>query len=675
MTAPIPPVRPGRVLLVGWDAADWQVIHPLLDAGQMPTLQRLVEGGAMGNLASLQPMLSPILWTSIATGKRADAHGVCGFVEPLPDRSGVRPVGTRTRRAKALWNILSQNELRSVVCGWMASHPAEPVRGAMISNAFAVPTATATPERWPVAEGCVQPPTLAEALAELRVHPGEMDGVWLQQFIPRAAELDQSTPAVQRRLDLLARRLAETVGIHAAATELLETQPWDFGAVYYECIDAVCHEFMPCHAPALPEVPPEEAALYGEVVNMVYRFHDAMLGRLVELAGPEAHVLVVSDHGFESGSRRPRGPVEPAQWHRAQGIFVLHGPGVRADATVEGATLLDISPTVLTLFGLPVGEDMAGKTLVSAFAEPPAISRIPSWEDEPGEDGRLPADAGGEEDPAIAAAVLAQFVALGYLEAPGEDARRAVAQAEAEWDFNRATAQAEGGRPSEAKETFAALTARHPDEARYWHALANACFAAGVPGEAEPCLAALERLEPGRPATAVLRGLLAWTREDLPACAAAFEEAETVAPHDPQTLTLLGRLNLRQRRWAEAEGRFRRALALDPDLADAHYGLSVALPRQDQVEAGISHALRAVGLRHDFPEAHFQLGAVLSRLGWFDRAVQAFEVTLRLRPGFLLAHRYLARIHAREGRLTLAQRHREEAARLLESRFPQPIAD
>ena len=53
---PVPAPAPGRrVLLVGWDAADWQVIHPLLDAGRMPHLQRLVEGGAMGNLQSLAP--------------------------------------------------------------------------------------------------------------------------------------------------------------------------------------------------------------------------------------------------------------------------------------------------------------------------------------------------------------------------------------------------------------------------------------------------------------------------------------------------------------------------------------------------------------------------------------------------------------------------------------------
>src|ERR1700693_3744040 len=116
-----------RVLLVGWDAADWQIIHPLLDAGLLPNLERLINGGAMGNLASLSPMLSPMLWTSIATGKRAYGHGVLGFAEPLPDRSGVRPVGTRTRSCKALWNILSQSGRRSVVVNWQVSHSAEPV--------------------------------------------------------------------------------------------------------------------------------------------------------------------------------------------------------------------------------------------------------------------------------------------------------------------------------------------------------------------------------------------------------------------------------------------------------------------------------------------------------------------------------------------------------------------
>ena len=59
-----------KILLIGWDAADWKIISPLMDAGKMPNLEHLVERGVMGNLSTLYPELSPMLWTSIATGKR-----------------------------------------------------------------------------------------------------------------------------------------------------------------------------------------------------------------------------------------------------------------------------------------------------------------------------------------------------------------------------------------------------------------------------------------------------------------------------------------------------------------------------------------------------------------------------------------------------------------------------
>ena len=68
-----------KVLLIGWDAADWKVIHPLMDQGWMPSLKSLVENGVSGKMATLDPPLSPMLWTSIATGKRPFKHGIHGF--------------------------------------------------------------------------------------------------------------------------------------------------------------------------------------------------------------------------------------------------------------------------------------------------------------------------------------------------------------------------------------------------------------------------------------------------------------------------------------------------------------------------------------------------------------------------------------------------------------------
>src|SRR5215475_8945973 len=129
-----------RVLLIGWDAADWKILSPMMDAGLMPALSRFVERGVMGNISTLRPALSPILWNSIATGKRPDKHGILGFIEPSPDGNGVRPVSSTSRKCKALWNIVTQSGGYAHVAGWYASHPAEPINGVCVSNQFAEPT-------------------------------------------------------------------------------------------------------------------------------------------------------------------------------------------------------------------------------------------------------------------------------------------------------------------------------------------------------------------------------------------------------------------------------------------------------------------------------------------------------------------------------------------------------
>ena len=139
-TAPAPSSEsssssPRKVLLVGWDAADWKVIHPLLDAGKMPHLARFLEQGVMGNIATLQPALSPTLWTSIATGKRPYKHGILGFSEPDPVTGGIRPITNLSRKTKAIWNILNQQGKNTITVGWWPSNPAEPLsKGVMVST-------------------------------------------------------------------------------------------------------------------------------------------------------------------------------------------------------------------------------------------------------------------------------------------------------------------------------------------------------------------------------------------------------------------------------------------------------------------------------------------------------------------------------------------------------------
>ncbi|HVU24522.1 MAG TPA: alkaline phosphatase family protein [Opitutus sp.] len=471
--------RSRKVLLVGWDSADWKVINPLLDAGKLPHLEQLVNGGVIGNLATLYPILSPMLWTSIGTGKRPFKHGIHGFAEPDPHTGGVRPITNLSRQTKAVWNILSQSGKKCVVIGWWPSHPAEPLpEGVTVSNHYQRAPHHDPAQPWPMPPGTVHPARLAETLAELRVHPGELDGSHILPFVPKAAEIDQLK---DRRLEGLAKTIADCTTIHAAATHLIATEPWDFFAVYYDAIDHFGHGFMKYHPPRQAWVPEKDFELYQGVIEAGYRYHDMMLGVLMAMAGPDTTVLLMSDHGFHPDNLRPSAipmePAGPAVEHRHYGIFAMRGPDLKKDERIYGATVLDITPTLLTLFGLPVGRDMDGKPLVNIFAEAPEIETVESWDAIAGNDGSHP--PGAKLDAGDAQEAIKQLEALGYISPLPEDAAKAVEETQQELDYNLACAFTDANRHVEAAALFAKLWAARPDEHRYGAKLLSCQLALG----------------------------------------------------------------------------------------------------------------------------------------------------------------------------------------------------
>ena len=116
----MPPTHRKKVLLVGWDAADWKVINPLVDSGKMPNNQRLIENGSMAQLATLHPPLSPMLWTSTAPQAPFQTRHPT-VSRNSPRGQGVQPVTNLSRKCKAVWNIFNQNDIRSTVIGWWPS--------------------------------------------------------------------------------------------------------------------------------------------------------------------------------------------------------------------------------------------------------------------------------------------------------------------------------------------------------------------------------------------------------------------------------------------------------------------------------------------------------------------------------------------------------------------------
>ena len=635
-----------RVLLVGWDAADWDVITPLMDAGEMPHLQALVDRGVMGNVATLDPPFSPMLWTSIATGKTADKHGIIHFTQPR-ESGGISPVLSTTRTTKAIWNILSQNDLRSVVVGWWPSHPAEPIRGAMVSN-FYHQTAPPAYAPAPMMEGTVHPPELADRLAALRIHESELTGAHLLPFVKGLADVD---PAEDFRVERLARLVAHAASVQSAATYLLETQAWDFGAVYFDCIDHVSHGYINFHPPALPTADPVHAERYADAVNATYRWHDEMLGRLVQLAGPEATVIVVSDHGFESGAGRPLllpdVPAGPSEGHRDYGILVAAGPGIARDQRVYGASLLHLTPSILTLFGLPVGRDMDAPPLAGLFAEPPELALVDSWDDVPGDDGSHPPEAA--DNPYGAREALRQLVDLGYIDEPtGEPAEQAKASAE-QAALNLARVYLSTGRPAPAAELLEPAY-RDADAHRSLYGLWLA-HAYKALGRTDDALALCDELEDqpqvGPAALAVLRADLLTDagRPDealtvLGAVAPEMARHRDVRRRRAQALLVAGDLDA-------AEAEFRSLLAGKPDDARAWHALAKIHLAKGEPQDAVDAALSAVQRLYHYPEAHYHLGVAMLKLGWAERAAEALTVAVTQRPSFAQAHKELARIYTR----------------------------
>jgi tetratricopeptide (TPR) repeat protein len=608
-----------------------------------------------------------------------DKHGIHGFIEPDPQTGRVRPVTSTSRKVKAIWNILTQRGYKTHVLGWFAGHPAEPINGISVSDLY--PYATAPLEKeWPLPPGAVHPESLRDTFAQLRMHPEEVTEAAILPIIPRAAEIDQEK---DKRLEGFAKILSENCSIHNAATWILQNQPWDFLAVYYNGIDHFCHGYMHFHPPRMEGIPEDQFEIYKDAVNGAYRFHDMMLQTLVELAGPDTTIILVSDHGFHSDHLRPRGipqePAGPAVQHRNFGIVAIRGANIKQDERIYGATLLDVTPTILTLFGLPVGADMDGRVLVQAFDEPPEITRIPSWEQEPGECGMHPADL--RVDAVAAQAVLQRFVALGYIEAPGEDQAKAVEMAVREQHYNLARAYLDARRYRDALPLLKDLVKKWPDEVRFSQYLAQCHLAMRNRAEAKAILEHLIKNPPKppkpevtpanqeppddkpisevakpeteapkpRPWADLLMGIIQFEEGNMDGALASLLRAEQFDPRLPDLHLRIGDVYLRQKRVDDAERAFERALEIDGDSPAAHLGLAMVHLRKRRNEQAAEQVLHAVGLQHFLPLGHFYLGVALARLGHRERAALAFETSLTMLPGLMASHRWLATLYRHAG--------------------------
>src|SRR5262245_36026904 len=172
-----------RVMVLGLDGMDPQTVDLLMAEGKMPNFAKMRRDGTYGRLQSMHPLLSPVIWTTIATGKTPDQHGI-GHFTAVDDKGDQLPVTSHMRKVKALWNIVSDGGKKVDVVGWWATWPSENVKGGIVSDHtcyhFLFPQGQEPGQQM---QGLTHPPELFDAIKPLIRRPGDVTLEEARQFV------------------------------------------------------------------------------------------------------------------------------------------------------------------------------------------------------------------------------------------------------------------------------------------------------------------------------------------------------------------------------------------------------------------------------------------------------------------------------------------------------------
>jgi hypothetical protein len=374
------------VLMICIDGLDMSVMKPMLEGGGLPNLAKLVDRGVCGYFKTLNPAESPVVWTTIATGKTPGQHGITGFID---EKSG-GPFTSNARKVRAFWNIADKEGLSCNLIGYWITWPAEPIRGCNLSQAASGRQA---------ADQKMAKGTLYRGLDDASWPPDVTGRIW--PAIEEARAPDRLKEKVVRPVFGVTDGLdpaGEVAGLikssfwsfeadaiyHAAACRLIGENPADINVVYYGGADVIAHRFWRYREPGRfsYEIDEKDIKAFGKSIEEYYRIVDGMVGELLGLFPGDVRVLVLSDHGmhadFLDGTSSDGKPTNLSAHHfdGPPGVLIAAGPGIRKGGGAHSlpgsagvpaiGTVYDVTPTLLYLLDIPVGRDMKrGRVLKS----------------------------------------------------------------------------------------------------------------------------------------------------------------------------------------------------------------------------------------------------------------------------------------------------------------------
>lgn len=264
-----------RVLVIGWDGADWRILDPLLERGILPNLAALIDRGGRSVLRSTLPTHSWAAWPSFLTGVEPGEHGVFDILEARGGSKRQYPVTFRSIKARSFLADLTDSGVETVMVNVPLTFPPPQIKGKLIAGGVL--------PKW---RGVSHPESLMEELEKAGA-PFPINGMSWTTF--------------RNRPDTFLDEVAEFVGARQRATEhLLDTTDWGVAVAVFVATDRVQHCLSQYVSSDHPDYRERSKEPLAERVRDVYRRLDEGLGRLVERAGRDDLVIFMSDHGMHS---------------------------------------------------------------------------------------------------------------------------------------------------------------------------------------------------------------------------------------------------------------------------------------------------------------------------------------------------------------------------------------
>ncbi|MDD5556446.1 MAG: alkaline phosphatase family protein [bacterium] len=295
-----------RLFLIGFDGASWNVMLPLINSGRLPHFRELMDRGSSGNIRCGFSSSSPVIWTSIITGKKPEQHGITDFFIRVKGEDSSKPAMSTLRKVDALWAMASGRGRQVAVVRPWASYPAEQVNGVNITQRFI----DLCSENADVANDkrLTYPPALADAIRRAVPQP-RMEAMarncfdMLGDFSMRNLSLPEVMHANIRSFRL---HMIGDLFVHLLTMDIVRERPPDLLFSYYLGIDPASHVFWKYYEPwgqaggshVRFEVNAAERDAFGRIIPLYYELMDAFLGQIVMRMPTDANIMVLTDHGL-----------------------------------------------------------------------------------------------------------------------------------------------------------------------------------------------------------------------------------------------------------------------------------------------------------------------------------------------------------------------------------------